>query len=142
MKKIVIMLGIISCFLCGCSSSKDMQTDEKLNLIQMTEDEFVNIGMFADKHKDAVYEYLRTKDESLLVGFCSEKAKGVLKGIDLGNFVIVKQNYMTAIGRANITHYMMIRSGSELSVMCLYWSSTELYDVDWGKVKNSDTLIF
>lgn len=126
---ILIMLGLM--FLTSCSSNEVTDT---LKLIEESETAYVNTGKFIDLHKEAVFNYMKNKDVSLISDFATNKAIEKLGVFEDSNFVIVKQEYMTAIGHANITHYLLLRQDSKLKIVYLFWTEQSLYDVEMGDV--------
>lgn len=125
----VILISLVT----GCSA-KDMQVKETLDLIEQTENKFVEVGTVADNYKEYVYEYLKTGDMTKIKEFATETALNVLKEWKCTDFVVVKQDYMTAINHANITQYMLVRTKEGLNAIYLYWNENGLYGVELGEV--------
>ena len=125
----VILVGILT----GCSE-KDMQVKEVIDLIGQTEEQYVKVGMVADKYKELVYEYLKDGDIEKINEFATDEAIKGLQEWVCTDFIVVKQEYMTAINHANITHYLLVRTKEGLSVIYLYWNDKGLYDVEIGEV--------
>lgn len=131
--KYLLISGVIMLLLTGCSE-QDMQIKETLELVSQTESQYVEVGMVADKYKEYVYEYLKNGDIDKIKEFATEEAVKVLEEWQSADFVVVKQDYMTAINHANITQYMLVRTKEGLKAIYLYWNESGLYGVEIGEV--------
>ena len=129
-KKILICLTIVLLFITGCSSEEA----KLLQVIEETENSYMQGGKFADKHRESVFNALKESDFSEIELFCSEEALEVLKAMDLGDFVRVKSCYLTSIGKRGINDFSVLRVYDKLYTLCLYWSEAELYAVEWGEI--------